>query len=324
MICPRCQTANLDEHRYCCQCGARLLALETGRGATLREQMHHGLALMVEGEWNKARAEFESCIRLDPRHGASYLYLGLIGCLEGAPRLARDHLGQAVEIDPDLVNAWLLLGLMAESEEDFAEAERCFKEVVHHKSEAHLANQRLAFLAVARGDADEALPFLRAWMAEQERETAPLLHSSAVLVELGDIEEAAALLDRALALEPDAPALHRRRGDICRQMGQKQEAAAHYRAALAAEPAEVDTRVKYGITLVALGEIDGAISALEEAIERDPDRADAHYDLGVLYYTEKGELGRALAELDAALELDPADATTRMIRQELILERGRG
>jgi tetratricopeptide (TPR) repeat protein len=324
MICPRCQTANPDEHRYCAQCGTRLLERGGALGGSLREQLHRGLALLVDGEWNGARAQFERCLALDPTHGASLLYLGLIECLEGAPGRARDRLARAVALDPDLVNAWLLLGLMAESEEDFSEAVRCYGEAVRRKGEAHLANQRLAFLSLARGERDEALPYLRAWVAGQGDETAPLLHLSAALVELGNESEAAATLDRALALEPEAPALHRRRGDLCLRLGLKREATAHFRAALAAEPKEVETRIKYGMTLAAVGDVDGAVAALEQAVEQDPDRADAHYELGVLYYTERDDLARALVEIERAIELDPQDATARMIYQELLLERGQG
>jgi len=324
MFCPRCQSANLDEHRYCSQCGSRLLARSGPLAGSLQERLQRGLSLLVKGEWSEARAEFERCLALDPKHGASLLYLGLIECLEGAPSRARARLEAAVSLDPDLVNAWLLLGLMAESEEDFAAAQSCFVEAVRRKPEANLAHGRLAFLALAGGDRDEALPHLRAWVEGQLGETAPLLHLSAALIELGNESEAAATLDRALALEPDAPALHRRRGDLCRRMGAKREAAKHYRVALASEPEDVDTRVKYGLTLVALGDVEGAISALEEAVAKAPDRADAHYELGLLYYTEAGDLAGALKEIEAALELDPEDATARMIHQELLLERGQG
>jgi tetratricopeptide (TPR) repeat protein len=322
VICPRCQTANPDEHRYCPQCGTRLIERGGALGGSLRDQLHRGLALLVDGEWAGARTQFARCLALDPTHGASLLYLGLIDCLEGAPGRAREHLARAVTLDPELVNAWLLLGLMAESEEDFAEAARCYRESVARQGGAHLANQRLAFLALARGDRDEALPYLRAWLEGQRAETAPLLHLSAALLELGNESEAAATLDRALALEPEAPALHRRRGDLCLRMGQKREAAAHYQEALAAEPREVETRVKYGVTLASLGEVDRAIAALEQALEQDPDRADASYELGVLYYTELGDLDRALAAISRALELTPQDATARMIYQELLLEQG--
>jgi tetratricopeptide (TPR) repeat protein len=71
-----------------------------------------------------------------------------------------------------------------------------------------------------------------------------------------------------------------------------------------------------------VGDVDGAIAALQQAVELDPDRADAHYELGVLYYTEKDDLERAVDEIEAAIGLDPNDATARMIYQELLLERG--
>jgi len=322
MICPRCQSANLDEHRYCSQCGARLLLREGPLGGSLREQLHHGLALLVEGEWSRARTQLERCLALDPTHGASLLYSGLIECLEGAPRRARERLEQAVALDPELVNAWLLLGLMAESEEDFAEAARCYGEAVRRKAEAQLAHQRLAFLSLRRGDREEAMPHLWAWVEGQKDESAPLLHLSAALEESGRDEEAGRVLDRALALEPEAPALHRRRGRLCRRLGKRQEAAEHFRAALAAEPADTDTRVEYGLTLSQLGDVDGAIAAFEQAVVREPDHALAHYELGLLYYTEKGDLERALREMELALTLDPEDATARMIYQELLLERG--
>src|SRR5262245_29668370 len=322
MICPRCQSANLDDHRYCAQCGARLLAREGPLGGSLREQLHRGLALLVEGEWSLARMQLERCLALDPRHGASLLYLGLIECLEGAPSRARERLAQAVRLDPELVNAWLLLGLMAESEEDFTEAARCYAEAVRKKGEAQLAHQRLAFLSLRRGDREEALPHLWAWVEGQKDESAPLLHLSAALVEIGREDEAAMVLDRALALEPEAPALHRRRGTLCRRRGQRQEAALHFRAALQAEPTDIDTRVEYGLTLAAIGDVDGAIAAFEEAVSREPDHAQAHYELGLLYFTERGDLERPMRELEQSLSLDPKDATTRMIHQELLLERG--
>ena len=220
------------------------------------------------------------------------------------------------------MNAWLLLGLMAESEEDFTEAARCYAEAVRRKSEAQLAHQRLAFLSLRRGDREEALPHLWAWVEGQKEESAPLLHLSAALVEIGREEEAALVLDRALRLEPEAPALHRRRGMLCRRRGQRQEAADHFRAALAAEPGDTVTRVEYGLTLAALGDVDGAIVAFEEAVTREPDHAQAHYELGLLYFTERGDLDRAMREIEQALALNPQDATARMIHQELLLERG--
>ena len=68
--------------------------------------------------------------------------------------------------------------------------------------------------------------------------------------------------------------------------------------------------------------VDRAIAHFEQAVARAPDHALAHYELGLLYFTEKGDLDRALREMELALALDPEDATARMIYQELLLERG--
>jgi len=322
MICPRCQSANPDEHRYCAQCGVRLLEPSAVLAGSLREQLHRGLALLVEGEWGRAREQFRRCLELDPRHGASALYLGLVDCLEGAPSSGREHLRRAVELDPDLVNGWLLLGLMAESEEDYAEAETCLSRAAMLEPHAHLARARLAALEVARGDYEAALPELRRWVEAQPGESAPLLYLASSLVELEEWAEAADVLDRALAVEPQSAALHRRRGDLCRRVGEKARAADHYAAALALDSDDDETRLKHALLLADLERVDEALAGLTEVLRRDPESAAALYQRGLLRYTEKGDLGGALEDLERALELDPDDALTRMIHQELLLERG--
>ena len=321
MICPRCQSANPDEHRYCAQCGVRLLEPSAALAGSLREQLHRGLALLVEGEWGRAREQFRRCLELDPRHGASALYLGLVDCLEGAPSSGREHLRRAVELDPDLVNGWLLLGLLAESEEDRAEAEACLSRAAQLEPHAHLARARLAALEVARGDYEAALPDLRRWVEAQPGESAPLLYLASALVELEEWDGAADALDRALAVEPQSAALHRRRGDLCRRRGEKDRAAEHYAAALALDAGDDGTRLKHALLLADLERPDDALAELDEIVRRDPENAGALYQRGLLLYTEKGDVSAALADLGRALALDPEDAMTRMIHQELLLER---
>lgn len=321
MTCPRCQTGNPDEHRFCAQCGVRLIERSGALAGSLREQLHFGLALLVEGEWGRAREQFRRCLELDPGHGPSALYLGLVDCLEGAPSRARDHLRRAVELDPELVNGWLLLGLVAESEEDYAEAEECMARAAHLEPNAHLARARLAGLANARGEVEAALPELRRWADGQPDESAPLLHLASALSGLEEWGEAAQVLDRALELEPESAALHRRRGDLCRRTGERERAERHFAAALALDPEDDETRLKHALLLGDLDRIDDALAELNEVVRRDPDNAVALYQRGLLLYAERGELDAALADLDAAHALDPDDPSVRLIRQELLLER---
>jgi tetratricopeptide (TPR) repeat protein len=321
VTCPRCQTANPDEHRFCAQCGVRLVERGRALAGSLRDQLHHGLALLVEGEWGRAREQFRRCLELDPAHGPSALYLGLVDCLEGAPSRARDHLRRAVELDPELVNGWLLLGLVAESEEDYAEAEDCMRRASMLEPHAHLARARLAGLAGARGDAAAALPELRLWAHGQPHESAPLLHLASTLTGLEEWNDAAEVLDRALELEPESAALHRRRGDLCRRTGERERAEGHYAAALTLDPEDDETRLKRALLLADLERVDDALAELEEVVRRDPENPVARYHHGLLLYVEKGRLDDALVELDLAHALDPDDLSVRLVRQELLLER---
>lgn len=321
MTCPRCQTGNPDEHRFCAQCGVRLIERGGALAGSLRERLHQGLALLVEGEWGRAREQFRRCLELDPGHGPSALYLGLVDVLEGGPSRARDHLRRAVELDPELVNGWLLLGLVAESEEDYAEAEECMSRAALLEPNAHLARARLAGLANARGDLEAALPELRRWADGQPDESAPLLHLANALTGLEEWTEAAHVLDRALELEPESAALHRRRGDLCRRTGERERAERHFATALELDPDDDETRLKHALLLADLARIDDALAELDEVMRRDSENAVALYHRGLLRYVERHELDAALADLDRAAELDPDDPSVRLIRQELLLER---
>ncbi len=186
---------------------------------------------------------------------------------------------------------------------------------------AHLARARLASLAVARGDYEAALPELRRWAEAQPAESAPLLHLATSLLAIEVWGEAADVLDRALTLEPQSAALHRRRGDLCRRMRERERAADHYARAVELDPDDEETRLKLALLLADLGRVDEALAELTDLVRRDPANAEAHFQRGLLLYTERGELEAALASVEKAIALEPDDAAWRMIHKELLLER---
>jgi len=66
---------------------------------------------------------------------------------------------------------------------------------------------------------------------------------------------------------------------------------------------------------------DEALAELTDLVRRDPANAEAHFQRGLLLYTERGELEAALASVEKAIALEPDDAAWRMIHKELLLER---
>ena len=70
------------------------------------------------------------------------------------------------------------------------------------------------------------------------------------------------------------------------------------------------------------GNMEGAQKNLEIVLTMDPSHADAHNDLGVLYY-QKGEAEKALAFISKAVDLEPGNAENLKNKADLSLELGR-
>jgi tetratricopeptide (TPR) repeat protein len=69
---------------------------------------------------------------------------------------------------------------------------------------------------------------------------------------------------------------------------------------------------------------EGAIRHLESAVVARPDHFESHFQLALLYYGERQDLERALAELDVAMAIEPNDPAANLILSELKFLSGRG
>jgi tetratricopeptide (TPR) repeat protein len=95
-------------------------------------------------------------------------------------------------------------------------------------------------------------------------------------------------------------------GDVLRQDKMYLDAEDYYEAALKRIPArEAMLRNKLGITSMQLGKLEDAKRNFEAALKADKTFAEAHNNLGVLYYMQK-KYGNAVKEYEKALELRQA------------------
>jgi tetratricopeptide (TPR) repeat protein len=76
-----------------------------------------------------------------------------------------------------------------------------------------------------------------------------------------------------------------------------------------------------GVLLSDLRDVDAAIGMFRRAIDINPRFSEAHYQIGLLLYVEKGAMDEALEEVERALELDPTDPSARLIMGELLFEK---
>jgi protein O-mannosyl-transferase len=119
-----------------------------------------------------------------------------------------------------------------------------------------------------------------------------------------------ALYLASLAATPRNPLLLYNLGVIQGQQGRIDEAARSYEAALAIDPEHAAANTNLGNIRLSAGQPDQAIEHYRAALRRDPDDVQALQNLGrVLAW--RGNLAEALAQLERAAELAPANTSVR-------------
>jgi Zn-dependent membrane protease YugP/Flp pilus assembly protein TadD len=138
----------------------------------------------------------------------------------------------------------------------------------------------------------------------------------------GQLDEALADLDTAIRLAPGAASSYLCRGHVRARRSEFDGALADYEEALRREPHHAPiVWLSRACILTARGEYDEAIRAGTEALNHGCARAPGLRDRGLAWFL-KGDLDRAVADLDESIRLDPGDGVAFNNRGAALLRRG--
>jgi tetratricopeptide (TPR) repeat protein len=140
---------------------------------------------------------------------------------------------------------------------------------------------------------------------EQMKRAAELFHEAYRRQMDGDLEGAISCYKRSIALHPTAEA-HTFLGWTYSFQGRLEEAIAECKAAIAVDADFGNPYNDIGSYLIKLGQLDDAVPWLEAAIKapRYEPRHYPHCNLAQVYWA-RGELRKAIEELERALALEP-------------------
>lgn len=138
-----------------------------------------------------------------------------------------------------------------------------------------------------------------------------------------EVDRAERLLDAAIQANPKDIDLLRDAADLASIVGHKDRAEGFYKKVLDVQP----SNAAVSNNLVSLwmedpDKIDAATAQLESSLQEHPDDASLHDTKGQLLFLQ-GNAAGALEEIDAAIQLDPAAATTYLHRCLVLSELGR-
>lgn len=298
------------------QCLEQLNAAVKLRPASAEAQNALGEAYLAFGEPQLARGPFESAVARDPRFGTAQVNLGAVLLEAGEMDKAAAHLDraialmghtqdaayplylrakvytsqnklehaaaalrQAVNLQPDLAEAWSDLGRARKALGDDAGALDAFRRAADLKPDDDVAQTRLATEYLSLGQAHLAVSHFQAALRSAPDDQSALNGLQRALREDGQERQANEAKKKLLDLlrakdKADQDSLTAIRlnneGANLEKAGNLRAAADKYRGAHQLDPSHVGIQVNYAVALLRLGEWKEGLALLRDAARREP------------------------------------------------------
>ncbi|MSO98511.1 MAG: glycosyltransferase family 41 protein [Rhodospirillaceae bacterium] len=201
-------------------------------------------------------------------------------------------------------NALNLLGILAQDERRWAEAEEFSRRAVGSQPDNPIFLNSLGNVLIAQGRTTEAITALKAAAAAAPNEADILFNLGNAYRETGHFSEAAEQYRKTIELRPGHLGAYNNLALVLRAKGDDESALTVLIEALAYAPQSPELRFNLGNAMQAVGHWDGAEASYRRALEFNPKHAEAMVNLGHVLI----ELGRkkdAEQEFRKAIALNP-------------------
>jgi tetratricopeptide (TPR) repeat protein len=272
----------------------------------------------VQNNVSGAIQEMQQAIAIDPNRSESYLVLGLLQQSAKLTDQAEASYRKAIEKDPKAMNAQLALGAFYEYCNRLPEAETRFNRAVDVDPKDPGPRIALSRLLMQEGKKAETESFLQRTKNDLPNNPATYRMLGDYYFATGDVDKATAEYDGLYRDHPKDPLVKRNYIQLLILKNRLQEASRLNDEILKSAPRDTDALVYKGQIQIRQNHPDAAVDTLQSALQNDPDNAVAHYQLG-LAFDQQHDATRAEAEWRKAVKLRPdlTDAQRSLARREL-------
>lgn len=265
---------------------------------------YRGSARAFKGEYDRAIADFDKAIQLQPEFALAYLNRGGAYYYKGNYDRAIADCDQAVRLQPDFAMAYRNRGLAYFSKGSYDRAVADYDQVLQLQPDDAEAYNNRGIAYAAKGDYDRAITDYGRAIQLQPSLTEAYLNRGVAYASKGDYERAIADFDQAIQLQPGDALAYDNRGLAYADKGDYDRAIADFDRAIQLQPDLAQAYNNRGLAYTAKGDYDRAIADFGQAIQLQPSDVKAYSYRGLAYAT-KGDLDHAVADFDQAVQLQP-------------------
>ncbi len=178
----------------------------------------------------------------------------------------------------------------------------------------------LGFALFQQGKSQEAVVALEKALAVDPKHWKAHNNLALAAIDLGELEVAEAHYRESLAIKPQ-PAIYNDLGFVLERQGLTEEAVELYRKAIKLDPESASAHYNLGSSLARSGKFAEAERHLRAALEKSPN-TQTYTGLGIVLW-QLGRADEAIANLQAAIEADPKNATAHQKLAEVLESLGR-
>jgi tetratricopeptide (TPR) repeat protein len=285
-----------------------------------------GLAFLAKGDLDRANADLDQAIASEPTSfPAVYVNRGRVFDARGDLVKAIADYDRAISLDPKYIGAYLYRGWAHQEQNDFDRAIADFTQAI-------VLNPKLAILYYERGEVYAARGDLERSISDYSEAINTALSLVSVSVKAyfgrghayldnGKHELAIADYTQVIALDPKDSSAYNNRGLAYSVKGDYDRAIADYSEATRIDPENALAYDNRGDAYRDKGDNDRAIADYSEAIKIDPKVRDYYVDRGDAYRV-KGDYDRAIADFSEAISLDPKYAIAYDKRGDAYRDKG--
>lgn len=302
------------------EAAARARAVLTRNPQQVEAHVLLGNALSGLSDLERAVAEIEEALHLDPTRPGTLTTLGALELARGRRKEAEEAFKKAVTVDAKSSRTRLALGnfYLVTERHDLAEAE--YRAALALNPRDPLANRAMAALSLSRGRVADAEEYLKR-LVDQDRSASSVLSLADYYIAAGRARDAIARLEPLFRDQRTASLAGSRLAEAYAGAGDAARANAILEGLLQTDSNNTQARLIKAQLLVRDGKTDDALEQLQSAVESDPRSAPAHFALGRIY-ASRGDGMAAKKAFSEVLRLNPRALAARLELSRLQLVSG--